>query len=183
LSSASAVLINGIESPAFLVLDRHTIVVEIPSSQVGDLVRSVAVLSSRIAKTERSVLSFRIGGSSSRVSGILRLVQRYTLMLLTSPGSDIINPEMGGGLLSLVGKTLQGAGRGENVRSSIQQSISKTTADIRKLQSQGPGFDPDETLLSALLINVNFDARTTTLAVRAQLESAAGRAAVANLFV
>lgn len=183
LSAASAVLINGIEAPAFLVTDRHSLVVEIPSSQVGDLIRSVAVLSSRITKADRSVLTFRIGGSSARVSGILRLVQRYVLMLMTNPGSDVLNPSLGGGLLNLVGKTIQGNGQGENVRTGIQQSISKTTSDLRKIQTQGAGLPPDETLLSALLVNVNFDARTTTLAVRLQLESAAGQLAVANLFI
>lgn len=180
--SASAVLINGIESPAFLPVSDGQLLAEIPSSIVGDLVRSVAVLSNRITTTDRSVLSFRISGSSSKVRGILRLVQRYTLMMLTKPGSDLLNPELGGGLTNLVGQVVGGS-QSSNVQSAVQQIVSKTASDIKRIQSESNALTESETLASATLATVVFDPSTTTLAIRVQLTAANGQEALANLFV
>lgn len=180
LLAAASVLINGIESPSFIVVSKGQLVAEIPTSLVGDLIRSVAVLSNRIVTTERSVVTFRLGGHSSKIRGILRLVQRYVLMLLTTPGSDIHNTEMGGGILRLIGKSING---NENIQASVQQSVAKAATDLKRIQSTSQGLSSDETLVSATIANVFFDQRTTTLAIKVQVVSAAGDAAIANLFV
>ncbi|MCA8938939.1 MAG: hypothetical protein KDB07_03990 [Planctomycetes bacterium] len=180
--AASAVLINGIESPAFLSVSNSQLLAEIPSSIVGDLVRSVAVLSNRITSTDRSVLSFRISGSSSKVRGILRLVQRFVLMLLASPGSDILNPSVGGGLTNLVGKVITGSQR-SNIQSAVQQIVSKTASDLKRIQAESDALTESETLASATLATVVFDPSTTTLAIRVSLVAANGQDALANLFV
>lgn len=183
MNTASTVLINGLESPAFVVVSQSEIISEIPSSVVGDLIRSVAVLSNRIGSSDRSVLVFRLGGNSSKVSGILRLVQRFVLMLLTTPGTDLLNPELGGGLLNIIGRQVQGSQQG-GINTAVQQSISKAAGDLRTIQAKASAnLLASERLTSATLAGVQFDARTTTLAIRVIVESSAGKAALANLFV
>jgi phage baseplate assembly protein W len=181
--SASTVLLNGIVSNVFVILHAGEIVVEIPELLQEDLIRSVAVLSSRALTGGRSVASFVLERSPSKVSGIQRLVQRFALMMLTTPGSDIVNPELGGGLQTLLGKTLNGKNQGTGIQSVVQQSISKTENDIKSLQANSIGLGFSEQLLSASLDRVTFDSRTATLAIRIIVQSAAGQVATANLFV
>ena len=183
MTHATIVLINGLESPLFIPISDSEVVAEIPTSIVNDLIRSVAVLSSRMGSVDRSVLVFRLGGTSSKVSGIQRLVQRYVLMLLSSPGSDLLNPTLGGGLLKFIGKTMGGVSTNDRVAATVQQSVTKASEDLRKIQATSTGLSASEKLVSAELAGVQFDARTTTLAIRVLVDSAEGRAALANLFV
>ena len=183
MSSATVVLINGLESPLFIPISDSEVIAEIPTSIVNDLIRSVAVLSNRMGTAERAVLVFRLGGASSKVSGIQRLVQRYVLMLLTSPGSALLNPTLGGGLLKFVGKAMGGVSTNDRIAATVQQSVTKAAEDIRKIQATSSGLTAAEKLVSAQLAGVQFDARTTTLAIRVIVDSAAGRSALANLFV
>lgn len=183
MSAAAAVLVNGVEAPSFIVTGRNTVIAEIPTAVLGDLIRSVAVLSDRIVSTNRSILSMRLGGTSSKVRGILRMVQRYALMMLSSPGSDIVHPEDGGGLQDMVGKVVSGSGKNSSINAAIQKVVTRTNASMRRIETNSSFLEPDERFASGYLAGVLFDQKTTTLAVRVQLESAAGEAAVANLIV
>lgn len=180
LLSTVSVLINGLESPSFVVLNRGQVVAELPTSVIGDIVRSVAALSNRVLTTERSVVTFRLGGRSSKVVGIMRLVQRYVTMLLTTPGADIIHPQLGGGLLQIIGRPVRNK---ENIQAAVQQAVSKASSDLKRVQSTTERLAEDEILVTAQLASVYFDPRTTTLAIRVQVVSAAGDAALANLFI
>lgn len=183
MDAAAIVLINNIESPSFFVISKSELVAEVPSIVVDsdDIIRSVAVLSSRSSNTERSVVNFRIGGHLTKVSGIQRLVQRYILMLLTSPGSDLFDPELGGGLQDLIGTVASGPSSDHAVSGSVARAVNKATEDLQRVQGSSPFLDPSEKLVSADIMGTFFDPRTTVLAVQIQLNSAAGRSAVANL--
>ena len=183
VGSAASVLINNIESPNFLVMSKNEIVAEVPSIVIDgdDIIRSVAVLAAKATNTERAVLTYKLSGHLTRVSGIQRLVQRYVLMLLTSPGSDIFDPDIGGGLQDLVGKVAVSLNADLDINGPVARAVNKTTEDLRKIQSQSPFLNPSERLINAELIGTFFDPRTTVLAIQIQLNSAAGRSAVTNL--
>jgi len=183
MDSAAMVLINNILSPSFLLLSQSELVAEVPSIVVdgGDIIRSVAVLSSRASNTERSVINFRLGGHLTKVTGIQRLVQRYILMLLTSPGSDLFDPDIGGGLQDLIGVVASRPASDHEVTSSVARAVNKATEDLQSIQGTSSFLEPSERLVSADIIGTFFDPRTTVLAVQVQLNSAAGRSAVANL--
>jgi hypothetical protein len=183
MNSAATVLINNIESPSFFIVSKSELVAEIPSIVVqnDDIIRSVAVLASRASNTERAVINFRLGGHLTKVSGIQRLVQRYILMLLTSPGSDLFDPDLGGGLQELIGRVASRPSSDHEVNGSVARAVNKATEDLQRVQGSSNFLDPSERLVSADIIGTFFDPRTTVLAVQVQLNSAAGRAAVANL--
>jgi hypothetical protein len=183
MDSAATVLINNIESPSFFIVSKSELIAEIPSIvvQSDDIIRSVAVLAAKATNTERAVINFRLGGHLTKVSGIQRLIQRYILMLLTSPGSDLFDPDIGGGLQDLIGKVASRPASEHEVSGSVARSVNKATEDLQRLQSGSQFLDPSERLVSADIIGTFFDPRTTVLAVQVQLNSAAGRAAVANL--
>lgn len=100
----SAVLVNGVRSPEFIVLSPSRLLAQVPTSQVSSKIGSVAVLVAQGRVLPRSVISFQaVVTAGKRTVGFTHLVQSYLKLLLTSPGSDIFSPSSGGGLLSLVG--------------------------------------------------------------------------------
>lgn len=171
--TAATVLLNGVECPAFLLISNAELVAEIPKAVLGDMITTIAVLASKMTDSKKALLSFRMGGHTTRVSGVQRLVQRFVLMLLTDPGSDVYQPQAGGGLMSLIGQNANLLLSG-----GIERCITKTSDDLRKVQKDRP---PDERLSMAAVAGMDFDARTTAMAVRIIITSAAGNSATANL--
>lgn len=180
MDEAVSVLINGVESPQYLPISRTELIAEIPSNI--DVVASVAVLTNTLLSTARSVVVIRLNSQSSKVSGIVRLVQRFITMLLTSPGTDLYRPSMGGGLQSLIARTFSRRDS-QALQSIATQAVRKTVTDLIEIQSTSDFLAPDERIASAQVTGVTFDARTTTLAIQAALDSEAGRSALANLFL
>src|SRR4051812_35422480 len=97
--SVDEVLINKIASPDVIVVNKTRLVAQVPDSLLDQRVLSVTVLSRRLTVSAKSVLRFRIGSTPGKVTGILRLVQKFLKLLLTTPGSDIFNKQAGGGAL------------------------------------------------------------------------------------
>lgn len=180
MDEAVSVLINGLESPQYLPISRTELIAEIPGGV--DVVASVAVLTNTLLSTARSVVLIRLNQQASKVSGIVRLVQRFITMLLTSPGTDLYQPTMGGGLQSLIARTFSRKDT-QSLQSIAVQAVRKTVSDLVAVQSTSDFLSPDERISSAQVTGVTFDARTTTLAIQASLDSESGRTALANLFL
>lgn len=180
MDAGVSVLINGMESPQFIPVSQTELIAEIPPSV--DIVASVAVLTNTIRSTERSIVLLRVNAQSGKVEGSLRLVQRFILMLLTTPGTDLYNPRMGGGLQSIISRVF---GRQETsaLKNLCTQAVRKTVADLTDIQASSYHLPPSERIASAQVTGVTFDARTTTLAVQVSLDSEAGRTSTANLFL
>ena len=105
LSSALRVLINSIDVPEFIVVDKQTIYAQLPPDT--ESVRTIEVVSSRFTKNVlTSKISYEVGNKTQKVSGILKLVQLFTKWVLQSPGSDIFDMSRGGGLQELAGKVM-----------------------------------------------------------------------------
>lgn len=175
------ILINGIQSPSVVPLSDTQLLAEVPSTVMGDVVRSVSALSRRPTVSDRSALAFRLLRQTKRASGIQRLVQRFVLMLLSNPGSDVFHPQQGGGFLSLVEHTTSGRMTG-NLQGAVQQCITKTVQDLRSLDAKNSRLHPDEKIDQAVLSNFAFDVNTTTIAVRVGLTAVSGDSALSNLF-
>jgi hypothetical protein len=179
-SSVEIVRINDVDAKEFMIINKTTMWVVLPDAAQGEI-STVEVISGNFTRTAKaSKLMFQFGTTTRKVSGLLSLTQLFTKWLLTSPGSDIFNVQAGGGLQNLVGR-ISSSRNMEPVITSITQSIDRTSEQIRTMQTQTPGLNSDEKLLSAELIDYGILEDRMEARIRIRLRSFAGDAAVTNL--
>ena len=169
------VLVNGVQSPEYLVLSEQKIMARIPDSQIGRYISTVTVLTASVGQTGASVIYFRYNGGRGETSGITYLVQTFLTILLATPGSDMFNPDLGGGLRALVGQVAS-----PSIRVEVSQAITRTTNQILALQASS-GLPLEDRLASAELLEVSYDRRTSSVSIRVQIYSGAGRTADAGI--
>lgn len=179
--SVDEVLVNESPSPDVIVLSKTRLIAQLPDILQKSLdVRSVAVLSRKLTITDRSYLRFRIGDTPGVVKGILRLVQLFLKVLLTTPGTDIWDRKVGGGALKNIGETF-GTDQGADIISDFIISVDSTSRQIIATQGREPKLPRDERLLAAKVLSVGYDRDLGALLAAVEITSQAGRAATANL--
>lgn len=181
-SSVSSVLLNGREAKEYLVLSNNRLVAQLPDSIAGAPLREVMVLSQGFTATDSSLLRFRLSRGNRLVSGLPKLVQSYTKLLLTSPGSDIYDREAGGGLLQVL-RVRGGADDRSLYASAFSTCVARTQEQLTRSQALDTSLPLNEKLMSAHLLSVNFDSETLTVAGRIRVTSMAGQEGLANLAV
>jgi len=178
--SVDEVLINRMASPDVVVLSKTRLLAQVPDSMLSQEILTVNVLSRRLTVTSRSVLRFRISKTPGKVSGILRLTQKYLKILFTTPGSDIFNRSTGTGAMKAVGST-GSAGNGDDIVQNLVVAIDTATRQIISIQSRNSSLPRDERLLSAKVIRASFNKNEGAVNVAVEITSQAGRSATANL--
>jgi len=178
--SVDEVLINREPSPDVIIVNKTRLVAEVPSSQLDKRILQVSVLNRRLTVSPRSILRFRISKTPGKVSGILRLVQKFLKILLQTPNTDIFNRGIGGGALKNIGVTF-GAQEGGDIVNSLVIAVDTTKRQIISLQSRNPSIPPDERLLSAKIITAGYNKEESAVDVAVLITSQAGRSATANL--
>lgn len=178
-SSAEKVVINEVDAPEFMIVNKLTIYAQLPEGT--NKITSVEVLSSQFSKdVESAMLSFEISNKTRKVEGILKLVQLFTKWVLQSPGSDLFNPSRGGGLQQIVGKVTTSKDM-QPIFASITRSISSTVAQIRAAQINAVQLPLSERLLSANLLDLKVYEKQMQARARVYLQSSGGSEAVAAL--
>jgi len=178
--SVDEVLVNGIESPSVVVVSANRLLAVVPPAVAAQYVDSVQVVSRRITLSRRSLIRFRIGKQPSKVRGVLRLVQLFLKILLTTPGTDIFDKKLGGGVLKNIGATFGRNQRGAII-SDFVIAVDTAVRQIVAVQSKDASIPLDERLLSARIISSQFDVNELALSVSIELVSQAGSSAVANV--
>jgi hypothetical protein len=180
--SVERVLINDVVAPAFIIVDQHTIWVELPVSS-NERVGKIEVISSDFTVTNTaSKMEFEIGNKTRNITGILKLVQYFTKWLLQSPGTDIFNPERGGGLQDLAGKLVSTKNM-QPVYSSVTRAVSQTSSQIRTVQANVRNLPLDEKLQSATAVDFQIYDALMEARVRVAVRSVAGREAVSAILL
>lgn len=178
-SSVESVRVNDLESPEFVVLSRTRLIAVLPGGV--ERINTVSVLSSNFTFTaEGSRVFFRTGNKTRQISGLLALVQLFTKWMLQSPGSDIFNPERGGGLQRMVGQAMS-SHRIDPLLATVARSVDTTARQIRSSQLRRSGIPLDERLLAATLVGVNVFEPTLEVSARVKLDAVSGRSAISNL--
>lgn len=172
--AVAEVLINGMESPAVTVEGENQLVAEVPAAIGTDDVSSFEVLSSRVTLTDRSVLRFRLGNPTRKATGILRLMQFYLRVLITTPGRDIFAPSIGGDVLRAVGGTA-GSQEGQQALAGVVVALDRTTRQVIALQARQVRTPRDELLLSAAVETARVDRSTASLTAVVAITSQAGK--------
>lgn len=178
-NDVSAVRINGVNSPEFIVLSPTRVLAQIPNSQRSAALDSVVVLTSRVGTTPTTMLSFEACTAGRMATGLVRLVQVFVKLLLTTPGSDLYRRNIGGGLYRLVGSVTSKDGASVRAKASI--AVTNTSNQLTAIQTGDVRLSAEERLQSATLLSLSFDPDSSTLALRIRLQSMAGSTADANL--
>jgi len=175
--TADQVYLNGYRVDDFIVMDQQTIIAQIPEGLRQ--FRTVSVLSSGFTLTSKpSKVDFEIGAKTRRIRGVLKLMQLFCKVLLQSPGSDIFNPTMGGGLQDLVG-TVTSADASTRNMVLLSQAVSNTASQIKSTQVNSPGLPLSERLLRAELADIKFVRQLDEARARVRLVSMSGVVGVA----
>lgn len=171
---AETVLYNGTEAFEFVVSSSTRLIVKIPEAQVGRPLTSLAVLSPTPTVDADALISFGIPRLGRVVQGMDKLVQDWMLVFMTTPGSDIFDPTVGGGARAIIGKPAYGGG--QSAMADLALAVDRTREQLVRSQAKHPRIPPDEKLLSASLTDVRFNSDTTTLTAVVDLRSMAGGA-------
>jgi hypothetical protein len=153
-TSTYEVHINEEKSPSVVIVNSQNLLAQVPENQGNAAIRNVAVISSRLTKTARSVIEFRIGDTTKAVSGITRLVQTFLKILLQTPGTDIFAKNIGGGVLRAVSR--QTGKDGRSMVSDAKIGVERTQRQLIALQANDPALTLQEKLLYAKLLEANF---------------------------
>jgi hypothetical protein len=181
-TSVAQVLINNIASPDIVILSKTRLLAQVPSQLQNATLAQVTVTSTSLTLSPKSLILFQIGPQAGKVSGILRLIQIFLKVLLTTPGRDIFAPRIGGAALKDIGLTF-GADQGGGIVSDIIISVDTTRKQIMAIQARDPTIPRAERLLAATVLNANYNRAEAALVVGVQLTSQAGQAATANIMV
>lgn len=185
LRSAISVEFNGIKSPgAPMVVDRRTVYAEFPEAQLRNgAIYDISVISSDVTITRRSRVRFTCLGDGIRTRknvGILKLIQLFVKLMLTTPGSDSFFRAGGGGLQGAL-KTTIGKNKAADLSLSIGVSVARVRSQIVAMQSKDRRLPPSERLADAKLGSVDFDQDTTSIYAGVTLQNAEGNALPFNL--
>jgi len=175
-SSVERVLINGDSSPDFVVYSRTELAAQVPDQLVDALITDVAVLSSGLTFTEKSLVEFTFGTRPKKVRGILRLMQTFLRILLRTPGSNIFHRRSGGGLTLRVGDNIT-----SRTAADVAIAINTTRQYLIGVQTAERSIPPSERLLSAEILGLSADRQNTQVAVTVVLTSHAGARSAATI--
>jgi hypothetical protein len=180
LDRTTQVLFNNVEAPSFIVMSKTRLIAQIPVSQVGQPFKSIQVLGDSLLSTSGSaLLSLLLTNPPREVSGLSRLVQSWVMIFLTTPGSDVFNPQSGGGGAAIIGRTTDASGSG--VAADLANAITNTKNELLRVQSQYPGIPLTEKLLSSNLEAVSFDQSSGTLVANVSLQNMLAQSAQVSL--
>ena len=170
----SRVLVNDYEISTFALSGYNNVILTLPTnlSDIDITSAEIILSSSRITDTSKATLIYGTGSSKIKaVSGVQKIVQQITKILLTNIGSNRFAVEEGGNLLSNLG-VATGSSVKDAVAIALSDAIKRTEAYILKKQI-GLSMPSNERLLSLTLSSVIFDEFNSATA-RVSLRTFAG---------
>jgi hypothetical protein len=176
------VRVNDLVAPNVVVLNKRRMLVRVPELLGESPVTSVTVTSNSIFVSDKSVLKFRVGRVTSKVSGVMRLMQVFLKVLFTTPGRDIFAPRIGAAALKNLGLTFGSEG-GKQLVSDFVVAVATASRQIVAIQGRDPSIPFDERLLSAKVVAAKYSRSEEALIVSVELTSQTGRSALANVVV
>jgi len=112
--------------------------------------------------------------SNRPVTGVRKLSQLFILSLLDSPGRDVLFPEDGGGIPTLVGSNID-INDSREIVAEITRRIRKTENEIKE-QQIGLNAPDDERLRDARILNIRQQPNDPlSIAVAIRITNEAGR--------
>jgi hypothetical protein len=176
--SAEEVKLNG-NLVDFEVVGDRRIEIELPESMESEYIRTVTVLSSSFTGREASVMEFVAGSHLRKVTGLLKAMQQFIKVMMTSPGTDIFHKTYGGGLLSTLSTNLDYENSAPMI-GQILASLSRTSKQIISSQAS-KRLPADEKLKSVVLLDLKLSKQDLSVDLVLGFETMAGIRAHATL--
>ena len=173
------VLVNGLKSPDSIIISKTKLLAQVPDELLDQNILSVSVFSRRLTITPKSFIRFRISKTPGKVTGIMRLMQKYLKILFTSQGTDIFNMQLGASALRDIGSTF--TGDGTQIVQNLVIAADTATKQMIALQARDPSIPADERLLSATVTKSGFNKEEGTVNVEIELINQSGQPAITNL--
>ena len=155
--SVESVLMNGLLAPEFVVYSATELVAEVPEDLREAAIADVAVLSSALTLTDRSLVEFTFGTRPKKLRGILRLMQVF--LLFAQIGSPIT----------------------EHVAADAAVAVTNARQYIIGVQTPEQNIPPSERLLSAEISGLIVDPGSTSMYLTVLLTSHSGARGAATL--
>ncbi len=174
--NVESVLINGTDSPSFVVNSLTEITAEVPEIWRTSPISEVSVLSSQLTMTASSLVEFTFGTRPKKVAGVVRLMQTFLRLLLRSPGSNTFHPRAGGGILKRIGTNIT-----ESAAADVAVAVGNTKAYLISIQTPERNIPPSERLLSAEVSAVSADPQHTSVSVTIVLTNHSGQRTAATM--
>jgi hypothetical protein len=179
--SVDEVLINDMASPDVTIISKTRLLAQLPDIlQHSFGLTTVTVTSRKLTMTRRSFLRFRLSNTPGRVQGILRLVQLFVKVLLTTPGRDHFAKRTGGGVMRGLGASYS-HDEGGGLVSNVIIAVDTTARQIISTQGRDITLPLDEKLLAARVVSAGFNREEGAILASVEVTSQAGRAATADL--
>lgn len=145
-------IVDGHIVTEFALVGKYTLLIYPPDSIATSEVRSVAVVAESSDVDDRTLMNLGVGYDVRGVSGAMRLVQLFVFVLLSTPGSYILNKTVGGRVVEIMRK---GAGASpDRLVGDLVAAIRKTEDDIKGMQA-GMKLPASELLLSVNIIDTS----------------------------
>lgn len=173
------VRINNI-STQYIVFSDTRLRTVLPTGVTLATLENVEVTSAQLTLTKESLLQFRLPARPTAVSGVLKLAQLFLKILLTTPGTDIFNPLLGGGALQNLGRTFA-RHNSTSILGDVHIAVDRTSRQIMAMQSRQTGLPQDEKLLSAQIVGKRFDSASGTIFVAIELVNQLNRNGQLNI--
>ena len=123
-------------------------------------------------------VNFSFAGTSRRVTGLDKMVQRWLYLFLTPIGSDIYDPGLGTDLHRILEATLADEAYITNV---INASVNDASEQLSASQTLEDNLSADEKFVSATVKSVNFIRNELRVDARIALVNAQGSARILTL--
>lgn len=168
-----AVLINSVASPSFVQINDRELWAQVPEGMEGTSV-TVAVLSQNLLNADHVQLRFRLGKQTRKVSGLARLVQMFVRILLMAPGSNLLNPALGGGLLRTL-RSSYNPNQLQGLQTEAYLAVQRAAEQLLTLQAREVRTPREERLLSAKILGCGVSRATGELGLDLELLSQTGK--------
>lgn len=180
-SAISSVTVNGVEAPSFYVKSLNNLVVQLPVNYNSSVtIDSIEVLSDVLDLSNKNLLQIRWSENPGKVSGTQRLIQRFLKVLLSNPGSSIFAPNLGGGLLRMLGSNISSSRLAET-KADVITAVNRTTEQIIAIDSQSNRTPLSEKLSNAELIAFSVDSASSAIVISIKLYDQTGSTDEFNL--
>jgi hypothetical protein len=121
-------------------------------------------------------VNFMFNNRSRKLTGLEKMIQKWTLLFLTPQGSDPFEPDLGTDFYRVLESSSGDEGYISNI---VNSAISDASEQIEVVQSEVENLPEDETFSAAALISISVVSQT--LDVRIQLVNAQGESRIYTL--
>lgn len=165
------VVINGHEAN-YKVLGPTIILAILPSAVRHRSITSIYVLTDKENFSISSLYSYELGASPGTISGPGKAVAQFLKVLLTTPGSDIFDRNLGAGLLQFPGAKTQGT----HVILAKAAAAVQRAADQIRARNVNLDLPPDENIQSVEIVSIDFvKGNPTSVEIRVRVNTLAER--------